>query len=292
MDNLFSAPGDRPASADMVDIVGTLFDDRARQVALAVQQATGINRVLLFGSRARGDYGPASDVDLLVVHPEDRAMAEICQETAQRAVQDLYDGAIRTDVVMISPELFASAQFGLNHVAAKAVKDGVTPMGYSYRPSPRERPPRDPFTLESMERALHARGEFRTLQRLMRPGETEYYDVRVEFDLAFGRAAQGTLEHALKALIASRRAEYARIHNLVELQTHAMETVPEFQGLKSPLPVLSLFAGGAIYGTPHLEQDIEELFALLQADVEHVFALIRGQGSFAPWQVRVSDFQY
>ncbi len=65
-----------------------------------------------------------------------------------------------------------------------------------------------------------------------------------------------------------------------------------FEGLKSPLDILSSFAGGAIYGTPQLEQDIEELFALVQADVEHVFALIRSQGGFDPWQVHLSDFQY
>ncbi len=128
-----------------------------------------------------------------------------------RTVQNLYNNTISPDVVMISPALFASVQFGLNHIAAKAVKDGVTPMGCAYHPSPGERPPSDPFKLESMERALHARGEFRTLQRLVRKGEVECYDSRVEFNLAFGRAAQGALEHALKALIACTRAEYARI---------------------------------------------------------------------------------
>ncbi len=151
----------------MLDTVCTPYDDRTRLVALSVPQATGINCILLFGSRAQGDYGPASDIDSLVVHPEDRAVADL-------------------------------------------------------------------FKLESMERALHARGEFRTLQRLVQKGEMERYDSRIEFNLAFGRAAQGALEHALKALIASTRAEYARIHDLVALQTLAMESMPEFQGLKSP----------------------------------------------------------
>ncbi len=270
----------------------TSYDDRARRVALAVQQATGVDRILLFGSRARGDYSPASDIDLLVVHPEDRAVAEACRATAQEAVQKLYNGAVSTDVFMISPALFASVQFGSNHIAAKAVKDGVTPKGDSYCPSTTEGPPRDPFKLEAMERALHARGEFRTLQRLMRKGETEFYDSRVEYDMALGRAAQGTLEHALKALIASWRREYPPIHNLAELQSLATESALEFEGLKSPLDILSSFAGGAVYGTPQLEQDIEELFALVQADVEHVFALIQSQAGFDPWQVHLSDFQY
>ncbi len=71
-----------------------------------------------------------------------------------------------------------------------------------------------------------------------------------------------------------------------------MESMPEFQDLKSPLKVLSPFASGAIYGTSGLEQDFEDLFALVQVDVKQVFDLIRIQGSFDPWQVHLSDFKY
>ncbi len=49
----------------MSETVKTPYDNRARQVALAVQQAAGIEQVLLFGYRARGDYGATSDIDLI-----------------------------------------------------------------------------------------------------------------------------------------------------------------------------------------------------------------------------------
>ncbi len=151
----------------------TPCDDRARRVALAVQQATGIDRILLFGSRARGDYHAESDIDLLVVHPEDRALADLCAQTAQTAVQKLYPDNIRTDVILISPALFATAQFGLNHVATQAVKDGVTPMGEPYRPQSGEQqqPPCHRFRIEAMERAFHASGHFANLQRYIRGGK-------------------------------------------------------------------------------------------------------------------------
>ena len=84
-------------------------------------------------------------------------------------------------------------------------------------------------------------------------------------------------------MIASRCAEYARIQGWVELYTHAMESVLECQGLESALKVLLSFAGDTIYGTPGWEQDIEELFVLVQADMEHVFDLIWAQGGFDPW---------
>ncbi len=79
---------------------------------------------------------------------------------------------------------------------------------------------------------------------------------------------------------------------MAELQSQTTESVLEFEGLESPLDILSTFARDAIYGTHQLEQDSEELFALVQADVELVFALIRSLGGFVPWQERLSDFQY
>ena len=48
-------------------------DPHAVNIARAVQQAVHPDVVILHGSRARGDYRPDSDVDLLVVFSEDRA---------------------------------------------------------------------------------------------------------------------------------------------------------------------------------------------------------------------------
>ncbi len=275
----------------MRNIVGKAYDDRARQVALAVQKATGIEQVLLFGSRARGDYHADSDIDLLVVHPGDQKMVATCRQVASQAVQAVYDDFVTTDVVLISPTLFRSMQFGLNHIAAKAVKDGVTPMGMPYNPPPGALPPQDPHRLESMERALHARRKFTLLQKLMREGEQDDYVSPEEFEVDCGEAAQGALEHALKALIASQRQEYARSHDLVRLETRAQRVVPEFQALASPAKALSAFAGGEIYGTPDLEQDIVELFVLVQKDFTSIFSLIRDKGGFDPWTIRKSDYQ-
>ena len=46
-------------------IAGDLIDEAARRVAAAAPGA----RVVLFGSHARGEAGPESDVDLLVIEP-------------------------------------------------------------------------------------------------------------------------------------------------------------------------------------------------------------------------------
>jgi predicted nucleotidyltransferase len=57
-------------------------------------------RVILFGSHARGDAGPDSDVDLLVVLPEapDKRKAAIAMREA------LSDAPVSKDIVVTTPE--------------------------------------------------------------------------------------------------------------------------------------------------------------------------------------------
>ncbi len=276
--------------------VSTRHDDRARQVALAVQQFTGIETVLLFGSRARGDYRPDSDIDLLVVHPEAPGVFNACRREARRASTRLYGEDVPTDVVVMSPAEFATMQFGLNHVAAKAAKDGITPMGFNYQPpAGGSEPSPNLHRLESMERALHSRLQFAQIQILQRglrtfpPGEEDVEDP-VELDVMFGRAAQGALEHGLKAVLAAHGVEYRRIHDLVSLESDVARTDPGYRGLASPLAELSLFAGGYIYGTPQLTLPLPDLFERVRADIGHLFALVEAQGNFDPWKVRKDDF--
>ena len=123
------------------------------------------NRYSLFGSRARGDYHEDSDIDLLLVHPDDRTVRAACHQTAALAIQRWYEDPVTLDIVLVSPDLFASVQFGLNHIAAQAARDGVTPMGHPYDPPHGEQPPQDPIRLEAMERAFHAKLEIREPER-------------------------------------------------------------------------------------------------------------------------------
>ncbi len=278
-------------------MVSTKHDDRARQVALAVQQAIGIDTVLLFGSRARGDFAQDSDIDLLVIHPEGQDMASACRMVARNAARRLYGQDIPTDVVLMSPAVFTTMQFGLNHIAAKAAREGITPMGYTYQPpTGEEESEANLAVLEAMERCLHARRYHTQMQFVIegvqraQAGGMNMADP-LEGELAFGDAAQGALEHALKALIAVHGAEYERTHDLNMLEDKGRQQVPEFRGLVSPAADLSYFAGGFIYGTPHLPQDMSTRHEQVQTDVKHLFALIEKKGQFDPWSVREEDFR-
>jgi uncharacterized protein len=77
-------------------IAPDLIDDAARRIAAAAPGA----RVILFGSHARGDAGPDSDVDLLVIEPRvDDRFAEIVR--LQRVLAPL---RLPADVIVVSEE--------------------------------------------------------------------------------------------------------------------------------------------------------------------------------------------
>ena len=80
---------------------GKTFDEWMPEVVGRIVEGFDPLRVILFGSRARGDAGPHSDVDLLVVMPdgiedERRVTVEI-----RRLLRDM---PVAKDVVVTTPE--------------------------------------------------------------------------------------------------------------------------------------------------------------------------------------------
>ena len=112
----------------------TRHDPRARQAAVA--RMPGVERGLLFGSRARGDHREDSDIDLLVVGPRDPQFDDACRTAANIAMQSAYDHHVGIDVVSLEPTHFDFMQRSINHIAAKAVREGIAIMGHRYKPSP------------------------------------------------------------------------------------------------------------------------------------------------------------
>ena len=89
-------------SAHSVDALGYLdavTDERliaeaGRRLAAATEDA----RVILFGSYARGDAGPSSDLDLLVIEPE----APTPRAESARLRRELRDLEVALDVIVVS----------------------------------------------------------------------------------------------------------------------------------------------------------------------------------------------
>ena len=81
---------------------------------LAAHPPSGAERVILFGSLARGDFDGASDADLLVVASEDRL---------DRGV---FDAAGRDcDIVTLPPEVWRRALAEGHPFAARVAREGI-----------------------------------------------------------------------------------------------------------------------------------------------------------------------
>src|SRR6266571_1324337 len=85
---------------------------------LKAAYGTRIDRIVLFGSVARGDYRPDSDVDLLVVTRGDRLALQ--EEVARDAVDVLLrDGIVVAPLVVTAAEADALAGTGLGRELAR-----------------------------------------------------------------------------------------------------------------------------------------------------------------------------
>ncbi len=78
-------------------------------------------RVYLFGSAARGDAGPDSDYDLLVVVPSSDEPGYRRMQRAQEALWGIWAAA---DVFVLTREEFARQQSVATSVASAAVAEG------------------------------------------------------------------------------------------------------------------------------------------------------------------------
>lgn len=77
-------------------------------------------KIILFGSMARGDSGPDSDLDLLVVVPPDRHR----RKTAQAIYRSLVDIGTAVDVVVVTTEDLARYREHPGMVIRTAVDEG------------------------------------------------------------------------------------------------------------------------------------------------------------------------
>lgn len=73
-----------------------------RQMVRRIVSGFNPERIILFGSHARGDAGPDSDVDLLVVMPVEGSRREKAVEIGVA----LHDIRVPKDIVVTTPEAF------------------------------------------------------------------------------------------------------------------------------------------------------------------------------------------
>ena len=76
-------------------------DARALHVARALRDATDVECVILFGSRARGDWTDRSDIDLMIIEPDTSELIPRMGEIQQTATE-LASWLTRTTLTLTS----------------------------------------------------------------------------------------------------------------------------------------------------------------------------------------------
>ncbi|MCY4652020.1 MAG: HEPN domain-containing protein [Dehalococcoidia bacterium] len=238
-------------------------DPRAVAVARAVYEAVRPESVILFGSRARGDYREDSDVDLMVICGERMSKHEYmkAQRAAGDAARDVYGMNYGVDLLPIRKSVYLRCRGGINHVAAQAARDGVDMNGEKedYKPDIERR-----FDWEDVrQRVINTDREIITLKGL------------VEGDFpqeAIGFHAQQALENILKGWISALGISYGNTHDLEEL-LKIIKTIPEEMDTRAGEELKWLTAYAVEYrywGAEIVLEDIEQLHRAIARTVEAI----------------------
>ena len=193
-------------------------DPRAVAVARAVYEAVRPESVILFGSRARGDYREDSDIDLMVICKEYMSNDAYvkAQDAGRQAMRNIYGAYHGVDILPMDKSEYLRCRGGINHVAAQAAQEGVDMNGdkEDYDPNVEQN-----FDWEDIrQRVINADREIILLGIL-----TEASDAPQE---GVGFHAQQALENILKGWISAIGERYGNTHDLGEL-AGIIRSVPE-----------------------------------------------------------------
>ena len=257
------------------------YDARALAVGQAVLLETGAEDVILFGSRARGDYRDDSDIDLLLIHP--RWQDDDVRKKAHAAwdmAESFYGIRIPVDVVGFTPGEFHRIRHSINSVAAIAAEEGFTmdgqPAGNVY--SNDDEDYSNEWT-NTGNRCYHARSHLHLLRGAIDMGAAS---------IMVGQQAHQAMEHALKALISASGRRYAHHHNLVNLEGDARRFDRGFtHPLESDLAALNDYSGRLKYNEPYAPLgNREELYRKALGDTQKIFERVALLSGLNPWEAQ------
>ena len=195
-------------------------DPKAVAVARAVYDAVPLDAVILFGSRARGDHRPDSDIDLMLIHSAPVSNDDYRKATiaAHDAIEEAFGTRwiVGVDLLTIPKTTYMRCRRGINHVTAQAARDGVDMNGDKQE---YERDP-EPFDWHDIQqRVITANRNLRDLESAISAGQSQE---------AIGFFAQQAVENILKAWISAAGAEYRNTHELSRL-LGIIKNIPEEQ---------------------------------------------------------------
>lgn len=245
-------------------------DENAVAVAERVDQSLKPDMTALFGSRARGDYRPDSDIDVMLVcrHPPTEEDVERAQEQAL----EVYGRRVAVQLVWRSPEEFREGRLYRNSIETRAVRDGLTmrrdPEGYG---SSEEFDPEHPET----ER------DWRQYQKFLLDATTELDDFLYmvdggRSDRSIGRHAQAAVENAMNAVLEAWGERPGTNHEIGEMLGRIRERDPEMGNFNLQIPpdAYSEYEGRKFYQLERREPGITEFEGYREKTVADVERLI------------------
>ena len=197
----------------MPDVTDALLDRMIRTIVDEVDP----EQVILFGSRARGDARPDSDVDLLVIESEPFGPGRSRHAEEVRIGGALPATPVARDILVYSRDDIEQWRGSLNHVAARALREGRVLYARDWGAlSPTSRPcavrdgDRPRPDIEQARLLLDmADGDLGALRVMHSPVDVT--------DEIFGFHVQQAAEKCFKAWIALLGQEYPLSHDLGEL---------------------------------------------------------------------------
>ena len=184
----------------------------ALAAAQAAQEAVAPDTVILFGSRARGDYRPDSDIDLLVLQQNHPPL--VASGRANRAAREYlknHPPTVPVNSIAIPRQTFLYARRAKNHVAAQALRDGVIMSGEKLDYTPDyddEYPTNWPDIQERLRAAYRHLNDFEML----------IADDRFSQEIC-GFAGQQAVENAVKGWISAANLDYDKVHDIEAIVT-------------------------------------------------------------------------
>ena len=230
-------------------------DRRALEVARAVHRMAESEQTILFGSRARGDHRPDSDIDVLIIKdpspPED--WLEDLRDRARTLQMSELPEASGIDVICMTAREFDTRRHLRNNLANSIAKQGASILPQENTEIPEESIDWDDVN-GKMNDAVNAAND---LTAVAQSGIISTFS-----DKQLGRIAQNALENAYKAVLGAYGFEYPTSggsgHNLriITERIRQRRIIPD----DAPMPgeehrYLTEFGGAALYSHEHLPLD-------------------------------------
>ena len=102
----------------------TLKDETIREIIQVIVEQAHPAKIILFGSRARGNANPESDLDLLVIEHEPFGPGRSRRKEAARLWRALARFPVSVDLLLYAEQEVEEWKSSANHIMSRAFREG------------------------------------------------------------------------------------------------------------------------------------------------------------------------